>query len=273
MKQTNQKKAFTLIELLVVIAIIAILAAMLLPALAAAKRKAQRISCVNNLKEVGLAFKIWEGDNGDKYPMAVTSDKGGAQDFTYTSGSVGQFAANKYGVCVIFGVMSNELSTPKILYCPSDNGATGSTPSTRQAATNFTQIVVPVANGASPYYTAPGTTLVAPPGPGQFYVSYAVDGDAADSYPQMLLTVDRNVGDSTAANGVSKTNTVAATTAMQWTSAKTWGFSQNDLHLKAGNIGLADGSCAQVSSSGLQTAIVTSTNSASTASPYFNFPQ
>ena len=41
---------------------------MLLPALAAAKKKAQKINCINNLKQVGLAFRIWEGDNGDKYP-------------------------------------------------------------------------------------------------------------------------------------------------------------------------------------------------------------
>ena len=77
-KNLKQKKAFTLIELLVVIAIIAILAALLLPALAAAKRKAQRINCVNDLKQVGIAFRLWEGDNKDRYPMAVQTATGGA---------------------------------------------------------------------------------------------------------------------------------------------------------------------------------------------------
>jgi prepilin-type N-terminal cleavage/methylation domain-containing protein len=62
------RRAFTLIELLVVIAIIAILAALLLPALSAAKRKAQTITCLNNMKQWALGFRLYVDDNGDVVP-------------------------------------------------------------------------------------------------------------------------------------------------------------------------------------------------------------
>ena len=104
--------AFTLIELLVVIAIIAILAGMLLPALAKAKAKAQKIKCTSNLKNIGLGFRIFATDNGDLYPMAVPDAQGG-------SASAADLRRGTTLVYRHFLSLSNELQTPKIVLCPS----------------------------------------------------------------------------------------------------------------------------------------------------------
>jgi len=87
----------------------------LLAALEAAKRKAQRINCVNNLKQIGLAFKIWEGDNNDQYPFNLSTNKGGTMELCDTGAN--GLDRNSWQHLL---VMSNVLATPKILACPAD---------------------------------------------------------------------------------------------------------------------------------------------------------
>jgi type II secretory pathway pseudopilin PulG len=102
----------TMIEVFVVVVVLFILAAVLLPTLAGSRRSS-RIGCVNNLKQIGFAYRIWAGDNNDKYPMAVSITNGGTMEL-----------ANGRNAWINFAVMSNELSTPKILICPGDAGRT-----------------------------------------------------------------------------------------------------------------------------------------------------
>ncbi len=146
----RRNHGLTLVELVVVIFGIAFLIALLLPALAAAKHKDSRLSCVNNLKETSLAYRIWEGDNGDLYPTGVSVTNGGAFE-----------SAANGDVAEVFQVMSNELSTPKILICPA--GCPTHTP-----ATNF-------AIGFSAKN-----------------ISYFVGVNAKEANPQMMLSGDDN---------------------------------------------------------------------------------
>jgi prepilin-type N-terminal cleavage/methylation domain-containing protein len=103
------RRGMTKIEVLVVIALIAVLAAMLLPALAMAKRKSSRVGCSSNLKQIGLSFKTWSLDNNDKYPMQVSVTNDGTMELIANGNAF-----------VHFQVMSNEISATKIVTCAND---------------------------------------------------------------------------------------------------------------------------------------------------------
>jgi prepilin-type N-terminal cleavage/methylation domain-containing protein len=102
----SRRRAFTLIELLVVIAIIAILAAMLLPALAAAKEKATRTACKSNLHQIGLGLQMYANENRDKLPYTATGNGDWMWDL---------FADHA-------DLLAAACGNKKILYCPGNGG-------------------------------------------------------------------------------------------------------------------------------------------------------
>jgi prepilin-type N-terminal cleavage/methylation domain-containing protein len=206
-------RAFTLIELLMVIACLGILVGLFLPALARAKSR-HTSYCVNNLKQIGVAFRTWALDNNDKYPMQVSIANGGAMEFT-----------QRGVVFPAFQVMSNELSSPKIVICPEDPLRD------KKLATTFD--------------TSRARSTNAIPFVSDKNLSYFVGVDANDTQPSMFLTGDANLGLGGIIQG--GLQVLSTNRSVSWYPPR---------HQKCGNIGLADGSVQQFDTPGLREALM-----------------
>ena len=153
---------FTRMDLLILAALAAV-AVVLLPLLARRNRArppGNRIYCQNNLKQIGLAYRVWASDNNDKFPAQVSITNGGAME--RTAGG---------DVYLSFLVMSNELNTPKLMLCPADDH--------RVWATTFAQSLPPNSNSIAVAFTSNN-------------ISYFVGMDADETNPNAVVSGDDN---------------------------------------------------------------------------------
>jgi hypothetical protein len=140
---------------LICVVTVVLAAGVLLPMLTRPKNggKHPRIACISNLKQIGLAFRMWSNDHGEKFPWSVTAEgtNGGSMEFNLT-GEVWRH----------FQTISNELNTPKVLVCPVDS-------QNRQKVADWQSFT------------------------NNSHLSYFVGLDADETKPQSILTGDRNL--------------------------------------------------------------------------------
>lgn len=160
MRRSSQPNfGLTLMDVVIAIVIVVAIAALLLPLLAKTRSHPPYMRCMSNLKQVGLAARMWANDHDDRFPWQVPTAKGGTMEL---AGSAEMFRH--------LLVMSNEISSPKVLVCSIDEK--------RTKVTNFAQL-------------------------NNRHVSYFVSLDAQEGKPASILLGDRNiVGGTPGGNGV-----------------------------------------------------------------------
>jgi prepilin-type processing-associated H-X9-DG protein len=152
----NRERGITWFDVLAVVVVLTVFAFVYLAKTDRdVKRRVQRIMCLNNLKTIGIAFRVAPGGCGDGYNTQISTNQGGSMEFA--------FGANAFRH---FQIMSNELVTPKTLFCPSDSGRS------QMLGTNFDSL-------------------------SNSNVSYFVGVDAKETDPAGFLSGDRNLTNGT----------------------------------------------------------------------------
>lgn len=154
---TRREQAFTAMEAMFVVValmVLAVLAMMWLQTLQEQKQRAARIKCAGNLKQIGLAFKVFANDNDDKFPFATTNALAGG---------------NNHTLWLHFQAMSNECGSAKILMCPAD----------RERLNNI-----------KADFTAGPLGLASA---GNAALGYGASLDADETLPNAILAIDRNL--------------------------------------------------------------------------------
>ena len=212
----QRRTAFTLIEMIVVVVVVLILVTLFMPlSPRSAKPKARRIMCLNNLKEIGTAYGIWERDHGDFVPAQQLAANGGWKE-RLTNANQGPICWTNYAL------MTTELGLdPKLVVCPADE---------RRPAKDFKTDFKD-----------------------NTHLSYFVGVGANDTYPQSIAAGDRNLGSGTKPDpdyGYSPKSGQGNDVAIPITGPASWSLKMHSAGnpLGAGNILLGDGSAQQASS-------------------------
>jgi competence protein ComGC len=229
-------KAFTRVELCVVLASVSALALLALPSLANNKIRTERVSCWNNLRQIGRAFHAWAADHGNENPWIVDWSKGGLNGTppAYVDiPGIGPYPqAARHTAWFQFLWAHRELGTPRILVCPSDVQ--------RKTATTFSN------------YPAGGFLNAAYQ---NFALSYFVGLHATFDRPYEFLSGDRHLlkqSPSSSGCGFTTLAGISQIDPVDWYRA---GWATNLLHGASGNILRSDGSVDELSQSGVRAGI------------------
>ncbi len=208
--------AWMRVEIIFVVFIAAFIALMVLPATVCGtgkKVRASRIKCINNLKNVGLAMRVFATDHEDRYPMELPLAQGGTRELVN----------DPTLVWLHFAAVSNELNTPKLLLCPSDTA--GRIETATFDRTFRTSLRQPFSQNA--------------------HVSYFLGLDASELNPHSLLAGDRNLDwpEAGLAYGTARVTALGTNHSVK-ASAVGPGWDGN-VHKHSGNVVMGDGSVQQ----------------------------